>query len=105
MALQDINIGTVPNDGTGERLKDAFNKINLNFDELYSSWFSLVLGKTSVTETTITGGVVQTFSYSGTTEKRYRFIGSPYDSATDIIYTTFSGGVLSNPVAYKLITL
>ena len=68
-------------------------------------WFDYVLGKTAVTETTVSGGVVQELSYTGTTEKRYRFIGSPYDSATDIIYTTYSGGVLSNPVAYKLITL
>jgi len=69
------------------------------------TWFSYVVGKTGLTETTVIGGVVQTLSYIGTTEKRYRFIGSPYDSATDIIYTTFSGGILSNPIAYKLITL
>ena len=68
-------------------------------------WFDYVLGKTTVTETAVSGGVVQEFSYAGTTEKRYRFIGSPYDAATDIIYTTFSAGVLSNPIAYKLITL
>lgn len=68
-------------------------------------WFDYVAGKTTVTETAVSGGVVQEFSYSGTTEKRYRFIGDPYDSATDIIYKTYSGGVLSNPLAYKLITL
>ena len=68
-------------------------------------WFDYVVGKTAVTETTVTGGVVQELSYSGTTEKRYRFIGNPYDSATDIIYKTYSGGVLSLPLAYKLITL
>ena len=68
-------------------------------------WFDYVVGKTAVTETTITNGVVQELSYSGTTEKRYRFIGNPYDSATDIIYKTFSGGVLSLPLAYKLINL
>ena len=68
-------------------------------------WWDYILGKTSYTDIPVVGGVVQEMSYSGTTDKRYRFIGSPYNSATDIIYTTYSGGVLSNPVAYKLITL
>ena len=71
----------------------------------YKTWFDYVLGKTSMTETAVGGGVVQTLSYAGTTDKRYRFVGEPYDSSTDTIYTTFSGGVLSNPVAYKLMTL
>jgi hypothetical protein len=35
MAKQTINIGTLPNDGTGDPLRSAFEKINENFDELY----------------------------------------------------------------------
>ena len=35
MAQQTINIGTSPNDGTGDPLRNAFNKANLNFTELY----------------------------------------------------------------------
>jgi hypothetical protein len=35
MAQETINIGTSPNDGTGDRLRNAFNKANLNFTELY----------------------------------------------------------------------
>lgn len=34
MAIQTINIGTYANDGTGEDLRSAFNKINENFQEL-----------------------------------------------------------------------
>jgi hypothetical protein len=68
-------------------------------------WFDYIVGKTSVVEYNITGGVVQEFSYSGSATKYYRFIGNPYSSATDIIYATFSSGVLSNPVASKLITV
>jgi len=34
MALQTINVGLVPNDGTGDDLRTAFSKINANFDEL-----------------------------------------------------------------------
>lgn len=37
MAKQIVNIGTTANDGTGDPLRIAFDKINDNFDELYSS--------------------------------------------------------------------
>jgi hypothetical protein len=36
MAQQTINIGTVANDGTGDPLRDAFDKTNDNFTELYA---------------------------------------------------------------------
>ena len=36
MAKQTVNIGTAPNDGTGDPLRTAFDKCNDNFDELYS---------------------------------------------------------------------
>ena len=36
MAKQIINIGSAPNDSTGDPLRTAFSKINNNFDELYS---------------------------------------------------------------------
>lgn len=34
MSLLEINIGTFANDGTGDDLREAFNKVNLNFQEL-----------------------------------------------------------------------
>ena len=37
MARQTINIGTAANDGTGDPLRTAFDKINDNFAELYGS--------------------------------------------------------------------
>ena len=37
MAQQTINIGALPNDGTGDPLRVAYGKINDNFDELYSA--------------------------------------------------------------------
>lgn len=36
MAKQTINIGTAPNDGTGDSNRTAFSKCNANFTELYS---------------------------------------------------------------------
>jgi len=34
MALQKINIGTKPNDGTGDTLRDVFRKVNTSFDAI-----------------------------------------------------------------------
>ena len=32
MAIQNINLGTYANDGTGDDLRSAFTKVNDNFD-------------------------------------------------------------------------
>lgn len=37
MAQQQINIGVLPNDGTGDPLRVAFQKINQNFTEIYGA--------------------------------------------------------------------
>lgn len=37
MARQNINIGARGNDGSGDTIREAFKKINLNFDELYAA--------------------------------------------------------------------
>lgn len=37
MAKQVINIGTTANDGTGETVRSAFDKVNDNFTELYDN--------------------------------------------------------------------
>ena len=37
MAKLTVNIGTSANDRTGDNLRTAFNKINENFDELYTA--------------------------------------------------------------------
>lgn len=47
MAQQTIGIGAAPNDGTGDPLRDAFDKANDNFTELYSGR-SYVLAKSGV---------------------------------------------------------
>ena len=37
MAKQTVNLGSSANDGTGDPLRTAFDKINDNFDEIYSA--------------------------------------------------------------------
>jgi len=39
MAKQTVNIGTTANDGTGDALRVAFDKLNDNFDEVYADDF------------------------------------------------------------------
>ena len=39
MAKQTINVGTLPNNGRGDSLRDAFIKVNENTDELYGLKF------------------------------------------------------------------
>ena len=39
MAKQTVNLGTTANDGTGDPLRTAFNKLNGNFDEVYGNNF------------------------------------------------------------------
>lgn len=38
MAKQVINLGSVPNDGTGDPLRTSFDKTNDNFDEIYTKF-------------------------------------------------------------------
>jgi len=42
MAQEIINIGTLPNDGTGDPLRVAYGKINTNFDQLFAAAASYV---------------------------------------------------------------
>lgn len=39
MAKQTVNLGTAANDGTGDPLRTAFDKLNDNFDEVYGDNF------------------------------------------------------------------
>lgn len=37
MAITDIDVGTVANDGTGQTLRAAFQRVNSNYDEFYKT--------------------------------------------------------------------
>jgi len=79
MAKQTVNIGTNQDDGTGDVLRDAFKKINENFDEIY---------------TELGGVTLSGFSYTGTT------IGTDTSGADITIDVTSTGRiVLAGPVS------
>lgn len=51
MAKQTINIGSAANDGTGDPIRDAFDKVNQNFNEVYSSYVantSVIVGNSTI---------------------------------------------------------
>jgi hypothetical protein len=60
MPKQSINIGSSANDGTGDPLRTAFDKINDNFDELY-----LYSTASSGNNVTITGNTVASDNTNG----------------------------------------
>lgn len=45
MAKQTINIGSTANDGTGDTLRDAFDKANDNFTEIYDGYDEIVVSQ------------------------------------------------------------
>jgi len=46
MAIQTINLGTYANDGTGDDLRTAFQKVNANLTELYGALYGANVGAT-----------------------------------------------------------
>lgn len=60
MAQQIINIGTTANDRTGDPLRDAYDKINDNFTELYNE-----LGGTSLSNISISGNTITSDNSNG----------------------------------------
>jgi hypothetical protein len=54
MAKQIINVGTTANDGTGDKVRDAFIKVNSNFGELYDEGGANITVNNPVTSTETT---------------------------------------------------
>jgi hypothetical protein len=52
MSKQAINLGTVANDGTGDPIRDAFDKANDNFTEIYANWERTVAASDETTALT-----------------------------------------------------
>lgn len=84
MAKQVINIGTTANDGTGDPLRTAFDKVNDNFTELYSDDsgdVDSVSGSGGLEVDQSTGAVTVSISDDGVT---YAKMGSEFTTAAVI---------------------
>ena len=96
MAIQTINLGTYANDGTGDDLRTAFQKVNANILELYSTVYGANVG-----ENPPISGVEEGELWWSTVEgKLYIYYGTAWIEATpvsesvlyDISATTATGG-------------
>ena len=84
MAKQTIGIGTTANDGTGDPLRDAFDKVNDNFDEVYSAFTFASNNATVANNVLIGNSTVNSVSNSTTV--------SISNSTSEV--TTTSGSIL-----------
>ena len=84
MAQQTINIGTSANDGTGDPLRTAFDKVNDNFTELYNDDagdVGSIIAGTGVAVDQATGDVTVSLADDGVS---YAKMGSEFTTSTTI---------------------
>ena len=62
MAQSFVNLGGQPNDGTGDSIRDAFNKVNNNFIEVYSGISNVQSYVNSATYVASQVATIQNFS-------------------------------------------
>jgi hypothetical protein len=100
LSKETINVGLVANDGNGDPIRDAFVKVNSNFDELYSSY--VATGAVTVGNATVnsvisnTGGLIVSNSTVSTVANSSTFkIGNTTANAT---LTATQLGVLGNSI-------
>ena len=86
MTQQIINIGSAPNDGTGDQLRPAFNKSNQNFTELYTG---------VATSQPLDADLTSLAAASATDALYYRSAAGTWTPVTIGAGLTFSGGVLT----------
>ena len=98
MAKLSINLGTNPNDGTGDNLRGGGTKINSNFTEIYSSLGdgSNLINSFSIADTTSTTSTIalgETLKFIGGSGIDATVSGDTITLATDNTIMTGSGTV------------
>lgn len=77
MSIEVINVGSAPNDGTGDPLRTAYQKCNSNFAELYSR-----------SQTTVPGSAVgsngDTAGMYASDENYFYYCFNDYDGSSEI---------------------
>ena len=105
MARQTINIGSTANDGTGDPLRTAFNKVNENFIEVYdginvfdqnlNTSNNVTFNEVSVNDDlTISGSIVSNSSFTVTSEIGATSSGVFLDGANDAILFATSNVII-----------
>jgi len=89
MAKQTINVGSAPDDGTGESVRSAFAKANAMYDELYAAVQELAI-PTDIILTIIEGGVNIAWT-SGNIEDDTEIWGKSDSGTYALLYTITAG--------------
>jgi hypothetical protein len=95
MAISEINTGATPNDGTGDSIRDAFNKVNNNFTFLDEARQNLTTGNLVATGNIALRASVPSY-WTGT------YFLNGVQIAT--VGTLFSGGTVSDPTIFQATT-
>ena len=91
MTKQIINIGTQGNDGTGDSIRDSFDKVNKNFTELYAVFKSANIAFSDLSDAPGTANFVITSIVANGATVTYNFTnpnttyGNPYPITSSVI--------------------
>ena len=110
-----INIGALPNDGTGDPLRTAFNDVNLNFNQVWATGLigsNIAIANNTILTTNTNGnlilnpngiGVVQANAHVVPDQTRIRNLGSSdkkwlniYGQYLDVVNANISNANISN---------
>jgi hypothetical protein len=95
MAQQTINIGAAPNDGTGDKLRVAGDKINDNFTELYAGKANTSHAHDIASVTGLSDALAAKAASSQAEEQISGFIASPSDKSYTIALKMAHGGTIT----------
>ena len=103
MAKQTINLGSSANDGTGDPLRTAFDKINDNFNELYlystaSDGNNITITGNTISSDDTNGNII--LDPNGTGELRLNIATQTTVGAAGV-----ADAVPSNPVLYVKVNI
>lgn len=88
MAKQTINIGSSANDGTGDLIRNAFDKANDNFNEIYNSVGNYTLSALgSGTSFSLDFSAATTFTATATGAATFTFSNAVQGQVIDLILT------------------
>ena len=97
MARQSINYGTNPNDGTGDTLRVAMDKINSNFIELYgetSTANNLTFGTNSISVSNTNGNLSLETNGTGTVQVNQGLLVNTGNETSNSVFYAASGNAL-----------
>jgi len=103
MARQNINYGTSPNDGTGDSLRVAMDKINDNFIELYTNESGeITISNASIVTSTINGNISLDVNGTGTVQTTQGLlVNTDFENSNSIFYAADGTNLLTFDVQNK----